>query len=314
MNVVLMCSAERGVRCAETLINKLGSNDQLAIFTFEETPWEPPYVCKLASLSTAHNLDFFVTSKVHEIQHLNYLKSFKPDLILLVGWRYLVPSHVYNLPSVGTFVFHDSLLPEYRGFSPTVWSMVNGESYTGASLFKISENMDEGDIFIQQKINISADEDIADVTNRVTDCYQDILKQAIDCFNEGNISLTPQNHSMATYTCKRIPSDNRIDFNEPNNNIYNLIRAVTYPYSGAFCFFKGEKLTIWSAEIVEDTRNFVGKVAGRVIEIRPNEGVVVLTGDGCLLIKVVSWREFERVTANKVIKSISDTLGSYSVI
>ena len=247
MNVVLMVSAERGMRCVEKVCSLLLPCDSLTIFTFKETPWEPPYVDSLELLAKEYNIDLHITTTVHSDKYTSIFKSIKPDLLLLIGWRYLVPKKIYDMPTIGTFVFHDSMLPKYRGFSPTVWAMVNGEPTTGASLFKITDTMDEGDIFIQKPVNISQAANISEVTNQVTEVYLDMLEDAFFCIRNGEIILTPQDHNDATYTCKRIPEDNLIDWHDSAISIYNLIRATTKPYPGAHTSFRGEKMIIWSA-------------------------------------------------------------------
>lgn len=228
--------------------------------------------------------------------------------MLVVSWRYMLPPAVYRRPRNSTFVFHDLLLPAYRGFAPTVWAIINGEDHTGVTLFEIAEAVDAGDIIDQQRISIDPSEMIADVMDRITQVYLLLLEKNLPFLISGSISRTPQNHVNATYTCKRNLEDNKIDWNTSSKQIYNLVRASAKPYSGAFAFLAGQELRIWSAKLLDDFRPYVGRIPGRVVEIRSGEGVVVLTIDAALLLLQVQLAGQEVTTADRVLTSISQTL------
>lgn len=125
MKIILMCSANRGVRAARALAEMLESGDELALFTFKESPWEPPFVSDLQGIASEFQLPFHVTTNVEKAKYHEFISRFQPDLVFLIGWRYLVSEKTYSPARIGAFVFHDSLLPAYRGFAPTVWAMVN---------------------------------------------------------------------------------------------------------------------------------------------------------------------------------------------
>src|SRR5207247_5205011 len=101
------------------------------------------------------------------------------DLMLAVSWRYLIPRSVYGRARLGTFVFHDSLLPEYRGFSPTVWSIVNGEDHTGVTLFEMDRGVDTGCVVAQERVPIGPEETIATVMERVTQGFLRLLERSL---------------------------------------------------------------------------------------------------------------------------------------
>jgi methionyl-tRNA formyltransferase len=231
------------------------------------------------------------------------------DLIFLVSWRYLVPARVYARPRLGSFVFHDSLLPGYRGFSPTVWAIINGEDHTGVTLFEIAPDIDSGDIVAQKRVDIGPDETIADVLERVTVTYLQLLEQNLSALLDGTAPRHPQDHTQATFTCKRLPEDNKIDWAQPTQSVYNLIRAATAPYPGAFTTFEGRKLTVWGARRLENQRRYVGSIPGRIAEVLPDKGSVVLTMDGALLLTQVQIEGESAVCAADVLKSLGHTLG-----
>ena len=307
MRIALLCATQRGYHFLEKL-SDLRPQDEIIVFSFREEPWEPPFLDDIRALACSRGYRFVESKKVASHYLDEFWETEEIDLMLVVSWRYLLPADVYQLPRLGTFVFHDSLLPEYRGFAPTVWAIINGNNHTGVTLFEIAEEVDSGDIIDQQRVNINLDDTIAIVMEKVTQVYLEILERNLDKLLAGDATRTPQDHFLATYTCKRLPEDNQIDWNCSSESIYNLIRAVSQPYTGAYTYLLGKKIFIWSAKRMTKI-NYIGSIPGRVVKVLPDFGSVVLTGDGALLVIQVQRHAEEILCADKVLNSINQTLG-----
>lgn len=308
MRIVVLCATQRGYRFLEKLIALVPQADY-TVFSFREEPHEPPFLENIRMLTEASGGSFFEARQVGGNRFASLWDANNFDLMFVVSWRYLIPAAVYTRTRLGSFVFHDSLLPSYRGFSPTVWAIVNGEQRTGVTLFEIAPDVDSGDIIAQAPVTIGQDETIADVMEHVTLAYLQILEENIGTLMDGTAQRHPQDHSQATFTCKRLPEDNQIDWTQSTMAIYNLIRATTYPYPGAFTTMEGRKLTIWGARRLETSRRYVGKIPGRIVEVIPDQGSVVLTGDGTLLLTQVQIEGEQTVGASEVLNSLGQTLG-----
>ncbi len=309
MHIVLFCATRRGYLFLKRL-RELLPQSELTVFSFKETAWEPPFLDDIRRLALSSGARFIQARQVGSKTHDSFWDSSAVHLMFAVNWRYLIPPRIYQRAQAGAFVFHDSLLPHYRGFSPTVWSMINGEDHTGVSLFEISDQVDFGDIVDQQRILIGPDEPIASVIERVTESYLGLLERNVELLIQGKAPRFPQDHRQATYTCKRIPEDNWIDWADSTQNIYNLIRAVSAPYPGAHTRLSGKVLRVWAAQKVSEPHVYVGRIPGRVIEIRPKEGSMVLTGDGMLLLTEVQLEGGVVQCASEVLNSTSQTLGT----
>ncbi len=283
MHIAIACATRRGYRLLEALI-ALQPSAELTVFCFREDAHEPPFLDDIRLLALDHGARFFEGRRIGAQR--DFWETAPVDLMLVVSWRYLIPAEIYRRPSRGTFVFHDSLLPTYRGFAPTVWAIVNGEDHTGATLFEIADAVDSGEMVAQRRVPIAPDDTIAEVMEQVTQAYLALLAENLPALLDGSAPRTPQDQALATFTCKRLPDDNKIHWTNSTIVIYNLIRAVTTPYPGAFTTLAGRKLILWAARPVE--RRYVGSVPGRVVEIKA-EGSVVLTGDGALLITEVQF-------------------------
>jgi methionyl-tRNA formyltransferase len=308
MRIALLGATRRGLLFLKKLTELL-PQCELIVFSFPEDPWEPPFLNDIRSLTLVMGGQFFEAKQVGSKRWRNFWESTAIDLMFVVSWRYLIPSSIFHRPHLGTFILHDSLLPKYRGFAPTVWAIINGEDHTGATLFEISEKVDEGAIVDQERVPIGPHDTIGVVIEHVTQAYLDLLERNLANLLNGTAPRYPQDHTQATYTCKRLPEDDQIDWTASSECIYNLIRAVSMPYPGAYTYLSGEKIRIWAAQRPPTSRRYVGKVPGRVVDIRPNEGTVVLTGDGTLLLTKVQIEGGEIVCASEILKSPRQTLG-----
>lgn len=308
MRVGLLCATLRGLRFLRRL-RELLPEARLLVFSFREEPWEPRFLDAIREEAGRCGAEF------HEARHVG-AAALQPlwdaadlDLMFAVSWRYMVPPAVYTRPRRGTFVFHDSLLPEYRGFSPTVWAVINGEDHTGVTLFEIDETVDSGPIVDQERVPIGPDDAIGEVLDRVTEAYLRLLERSLPGLLAGTAARRPQDASRATYLCKRLPEDSRIRWEAPAGAVYNLIRGYTDPYPGAFTNLGGRVLRVWAARRLPDFPPYAGRIPGRVVQVRRGEGAVVLAGEGALLLKEVQPEEGERVCGAEVLNSLSLTLG-----
>ena len=308
MHVVLLCATDRGLQFLGKLAAMLPAGARLSVVSFREEPVEPPFFDAVENAATATGARFFETRNVASPKMAEFWAGERVDLMFAVSWRYMIPPEIYERPKFGTYVFHDSLLPTYRGFAPTVWAIANGEDHTGVTLFRIAEEVDAGDIVAQRRIAIGPDDTIAAVMSAVTQTYLQLLEQNFAALAGGTAKTAPQNHAAASFTCKRLPADNAIDWTASTARIFNLIRATGHPYSGATTTVAARSLTVWAAERIP-AKNYVGRVPGRVTEVLPGKGAVVLTGDGALLVTRVQIEGGTETCAAEILDSLSMTLG-----
>lgn len=307
-HIVLLCATRRGHAFLERL-RRLCPADELTVVSFPEAPGEPPFLNDIAALAAAGGARMFVTRNV-EGPDCAALWSKPVDLLLMVHWRYLLAPSTLQRARLGAVVLHDSLLPAYRGFSPTVWAIVNGEREAGATMLHAAADFDAGDIIDQERVPIGPDDTIADVFESTTAAYLRLLERNIAALREGRAPRRPQDEAQATYTCRRTAEDGRIDWSRPARAIHDLIRGSTRPYAGAFTFEGGRRVTIWSSRLDPIPWRFVGSVPGRVVRVVPGEGVIVLTGDGTVMIGRVQVDDGPEQCAADAFRSLSTTFGT----
>lgn len=173
------------------------------------------------------------------------IESMDLDLALVIGWYYLIPKSLLNIPRYGFWGLHASLLPKYAGGAPLVWAIINGEKETGVTLFKMNEKVDAGDIIMQRKIRICYNDTIKTLLKKVEKISKEIILEAFK--NIENIKFIPQNGIPIKYP-QRKPEDGRIDWNKASFEIYNFVRAQTLPYPCAFTFLNDQMIKIISIE------------------------------------------------------------------
>ncbi len=193
------------------------------------------------------------------------LTSWQPQLFVVIGWYHLIPAHVRALAPLGTVGVHWSLLPKYRGGSPLVWAIINGERETGASLFYLESKVDTGDLIAQERVRIGADEEVGEVIAKLNTVSGKLAAEHIPKLLHGAAARWAQDEAHATYFPPRAPEDGKIDWTWPARRIYDFIRAQTLPYPCAFSFYRGCKIKIVKAAL------------------QPVTGVRVRAGDGAWL-------------------------------
>lgn len=194
-----------------------------------------------------------------------------------VGWKWILNTQSFLI------VFHDSILPKYRGFAPTVAQLINGEEYLGVTAFKASKKYDEGDIITSSRIQITYPVKINEALVRLRECYSSCALNILSTLKSGNsLNLTEQDHSQATYSLWRDEEDYQINWSNASTKIIRFIDAVGYPYRGAKAKLNNDWIRIYNAYLIPD-RNIENRDIGKVIDIIDGNPVVVC-GDGLLCI------------------------------
>ncbi|WP_082858027.1 methionyl-tRNA formyltransferase [Campylobacter hyointestinalis] len=201
------------------------------------------------------------------------LKDFNLDLILVLGWYYMIPKHIRDTAKYGAWGIHASLLPKFAGGAPLNWAIIKGEKSTGVTLFRMENGVDNGDIIYQKSFDILYTDNIKDVYEKATLCSKEILELALKNIN--NIQFTPQDMAKIEIYPQRKPEDGKIDWNKNAIEIYNFIRAQTIPYPCAFSYIDKICIKIINSNIVNiDSSDYVN---GSIVNI--DGEILVATND-----------------------------------
>ena len=180
-----------------------------------------------------HNLPLFQPEKLRDEAFLASLRDLNADLFIVVAFR-MLPKVVWDMPKMGTFNLHASLLPDYRGAAPINWAVINGETESGVTTFMLNEHIDEGGILLQEKTPISPDDNAGTLHDRLMLIGKDLVLRTIEGLADG--TLTPRTQPTVAQpknAPKIFKDDCRIDWNRPGEEIVNFVRGLS-PYPAAF--------------------------------------------------------------------------------
>ena len=176
-----------------------------------------------------------------------FLKTFKPDLVIVVAYGQLIPKEYLNLSKYGFINIHASLLPKLRGAAPIQRSIMNLDQETGISIMKINEKLDSGPVMMQQKINITKEMNAKELQEQLSAISSKLILDCIDKIEEGKAIFIKQDEKKSTYAKKISKEEGKINWNDDSKNILAKINSL-YPNPGAWFIFKGERYKILKAK------------------------------------------------------------------
>ncbi len=203
----------------------------------------------------------------------------KAAFLFAVSWRWLITAS----EGQQLVVFHDSLLPRYRGFAPLVSALINGERQVGVTALLASPEYDRGPIIGQEAVEVRYPITIQEAIERLTPCYQKLANQAARAILSGSLKHRAQDEAAATYSLWRDDKDYLVDWNWEASRIERFVNAVGFPYRGAAVWIRGKLHRIVECRAVEDVV-IENRCPGKVIFVRDGFPTVVC-GRGLLEIR-----------------------------
>ncbi|OHB24704.1 MAG: hypothetical protein A2X84_14305 [Desulfuromonadaceae bacterium GWC2_58_13] len=222
-----------------------------------------------------------------------WVVSLRPHLGIVIGVSQLIGRDLLQVPPRGFIGMHPTLLPEGRGRAPIPWALIKGLEKTGASLFYCDPGADTGDLLAQQEVPVYYEDVSATLGERTDDTVIRLLLDSLPALAEGTAPRIPQDESRASVWPRRRPEDGEMDWQKGHRQLYDWVRALTHPYPGAFTWFNNRRLWIWATRESFDQRR---GDPGEVLAVLP-QGVMVATGEGCVLLTRVQWDGEDEIEA-----------------
>lgn len=212
-----------------------------------------------------HDLHLLQPEKLKDESFVAELKALNADLQIVVAFR-MLPEIVWDMPRLGTFNLHGSLLPMYRGAAPINWAIINGEKETGVTTFFLTHEIDTGKVILREKTPISESDNAGTVHDRLMVIGGELVKKTVDLIIEGNVNSTPQSEMFGKETdLKEAPKifkeTCRIDWNKSAQNIHNHIRGLS-PYPASWTELQVEDkeasiIKVFKSSYSEESHNFL---------------------------------------------------------
>jgi methionyl-tRNA formyltransferase len=248
--VLFVGSKKIGLSCLKEMYN-LSKDSLIGVVTINDEDDTRSEFKNIQKFCKKNNIPVSIAPSKQQSEDI--ILSYKPDICFVIGWYWLISEKTLNKVPNGFLGIHNSLLPLYKGGSPLVWQLINGEEEVGVSMFTLTKGVDNGDLWFQQKVKINNIDNINDVLLKIESqtiknfklYYLDIIK--------GKKSPTPQPNITESYCAQRIPGDGLVDWKKSSIEISNFIRAQSKPYPGAYSFYKEQKLIFWDVVLNKTT-------------------------------------------------------------
>lgn len=224
-----------------------------AVFTQPDKPsgrGEKISASPVKLLASERGIPVHQPAKLKEPEWQPVFAELNPDAYVVVAYGKILPQWLLDLPRLGAYNVHASLLPKYRGAAPIHWAIANGETTTGVTTMRLDAGMDTGDILLQRGICIEPQDTSSSIHDRLAEIGAELMLQTLEEFEKGTIRRVPQDAALATYAPMLKKSDGLLDWSQPAASLHNHVRGFN-PWPGTYTALHGQTLRIWKAQPVE---------------------------------------------------------------
>ncbi|MCD9577022.1 methionyl-tRNA formyltransferase [Flavobacterium soyae] len=283
LRIIFMGTPEFAVGILDTIIKN--NYEVVGVITAADKPAGRGQKIKYSAVkeyALANNLTLLQPTNLKDESFLAELKALNANLQIVVAFR-MLPKVVWEMPSLGTFNLHASLLPNYRGAAPINWAIINGETKTGVTTFFIDDKIDTGAMILNSEIAIEPTENAGQLHDRLMNLGSATVIDTLKVIENGNVTTTIQEDNDDIKTAYKLNKENcKIDWAKPGDEINNLIRGLS-PYPAAWCFLKDKNeelnIKIYEAKLVSEVHSYeVGSLISnkKEIKIAIKEGFIQL--------------------------------------
>ncbi len=256
----------------------------------------PPPVKVVAQAS---GLTIFQPENVNTAEVEERLKSLEPHLFIVAGYGQILKETLLKIPKLYPINVHDSLLPKYRGAAPINSALLNGETITGITIFKMTKDMDAGDILLSESLPIYIDDNFATLSERLSKLGLELLLVALEMIRTGKASFIPQDEKFISFAPKLKKEDGLVDWRLTAPQLHNRIKALI-PWPCCYTYLEGKLIKLWSSKLGEYPSAAVGE-PGAILDVNKEDGIKVMTGDGELIIRELQPEGKRRMTVEEFI-------------
>ncbi len=308
MKIVFMGTPDFAVSSLEAL---LLSHEVVAVVTQPDKPkgrGKKMMCSPVKEFAIEKNIPVLQPIKIRKDEEFfTILKSYSPDLIVVVAFGQILPVSILELPKFGCICVHGSLLPKYRGAAPIQWSVIDGEDVTGVTIIYMDKGIDTGDMILKSEFKIESSDTFGTVHDKMAPVGADALIEAIKQIENGTAKREKQKDELSSYASMITKETSKIDWNNKSSQIINLIRGLN-PVPVAYTYYNNELIKIWAAEIFDCS---TPATCGEVIDVIKNKGIVVKTSDSAVLITEIQGQNGKRMSTSDYLRGHTILCGEF---
>ena len=224
-----------------------------------------------------YNIPVYQPEKIRK--EYDFVKELNPDLILTLAYGQIVPQGLLDIPKLGCINLHGSLLPKYRGAAPIQYALINNEKKTGMTLMKMVKEMDAGEMYATEEVEIADEDNATSLFEKMGDAALKLILRVLPDYLDDKLPGVPQNESQVTFAPSIKPEEEKIDLIKSKEEIFGLVRGLS-EVPGAYLYFDELKLKIYRAQIVSD--EIIGEIGEIVkadkfgLHLQTNNGIIAL--------------------------------------
>lgn len=303
LRIVFMGTPDFAAGILQTILNH--NHQVVGVITVADKPagrGQKIHESAVKILAQEKGLPLLQPTNLKDEQFLQDLKNLNANLFVVVAFR-MLPKQVWQMPELGTFNLHASLLPQYRGAAPINWAIINGETETGVSTFFIDDKIDTGEIILQDKTPISENENAGSLHDRLMEMGGQTVIKTLDLIANQRVQTVQQPENADLKTAYKLNKDNcKINWKQNVQTIHNLIRGLS-PYPAAWCFMKDHhqewNVKIYESEIITENHTLpVGTI------ITDKNTLKVAVTDGFINIKNLQFPGKKRMSAKDLLNGV----------
>ena len=238
-----------------------------------------------------HNLPVFQPVKIKQKEEVEKLKSYDADVYVVAAFGQILSQEILDLPRLGCYNIHASLLPKYRGAAPIQWAIIDGEKETGVTIMRMDAGLDTGDMVSKTVVPIAENETGESLHDKLMEAGAKLIVETLPSIEEGTAVFTKQEDALSCYAKMLSKSMGLIDWTRPAVEIERLIRGLN-SWPSAYTYLEGKTCKIWEAKAVEETSD---KEPGTILNVT-KDTFAVSTGQGILQVSTIQMEGKKRMT------------------
>ena len=227
-------------------------------------------------------LKIFQPDKIKKQENIDLLKSYNPDVIVVVAYGQILNKEILTLPKYGCINVHASLLPKLRGAAPLNWALINGETKTGITTMQMDVGLDTGDMLLKSEVEIDENINVGELHDILMHKGAELLIETLDKLEKNELTPKKQDDSLSSYAPILNNENRKINWNLPAKSIHNLIRGLS-PWPAAYFTLDEKTVKVYSSSYINNDSDYE---PGYVIKAN-NEGIFVKAKDGIVILKEI---------------------------
>lgn len=242
-------------------------------------------------------LKIFQPDKIKKQENIELLKTYKPDVIVVVAYGQILSKEILTLPKYGCINVHASLLPKLRGAAPLNWAIIRGERITGVTTMQMDVGLDTGHMLLKSEVEIEANMNVGELHDILMHKGADLLVETLDKLEKNEIVPQKQDDSLSNYAPMFNNENRKINWNSEAKSIHDLIRGLS-PWPTAYFTMDKKTVKVYKASYINDNSDYE---PGYIIKAN-NEGIFVKAKDGVVILKEIQMPGKNKMTVEAYLR------------